>query len=136
MCWYLWEPRSKDYADEDDLSGEQGSCLSNILLLPLLPVALVGLLWVSLTPLIALFLYYLADIYKTTKETMQSGEMAYPFLANLGILVIGYLYWAVDIDFFPVRFVASVFVFNHTLLPYAAVLIYKLSSFCCARGAG
>ena len=119
----MLEPRSKDY-EYDDPGENPKASLSDILLFP---VAFVALFWISLTPFIALFLYYLSDVYKTTKNTIQTGEIAYPSLANLGIFVIGFLFWAVDIDFFPIRLTASVFVFNHTFLPYAAVLIYKFS---------
>jgi len=132
MGWYLWEPRSKDYEYEDEPGENPGLSRSDLLLIP---VALVGLFWISLTPFIALFLYYLSDVYQTTKETMQTGEMAYPFLANLGIPVIFWIFQA-DSELIPARLITSVFVFNHTFLPYAAVCIYRLRSFFGAHVAG
>lgn len=133
MCWYMWEPRSKGYEEEADPGASSGLGLSTILLLP---VALVVLFWVSFSPFLALFLYYLADVYKTTQKTLQTGEIAYPFLAKLGIVVMGYLLWVEDLAFFPGGLIASVLIFNHTFLPYAAVLIYKLRGFFRARAAG
>ena len=127
MFWYMLEPRSKNY-DYDDHSENHGLCLSDVLLLPLLPVVFVVMACISLMPVIAFFLYYLSDVYNTTKKTIQTGKTAYPFMANLGSFLIVFLLLAVDIDFFPFKLIASVFIFNHTILPYAAVFIYKLKS--------
>lgn len=132
MCWYILEPRSKIY-DCDDHSEDHGSCLSDILLLP---VAFVVMACISLTPVIALFIYYLSDVYTTTKKTIKTGEISYPLLAKAGIFVV--VFWLcvflyppadIEINLIPVTLIASMFVFNHTFLPYAEVFIYKLRRF-------
>ena len=138
MSWYMYEPRSKiDDYDEGNDENQSFWGLSDILMLPLI---VIGMFWIELFFVVTLFLYYLSDVYTTTKKTTKTGEIAYPFLAKVGIFVIiiwlcVFLYPPADIDInsIPVMLITSVFVFNHTFLPYAAVFIYKLRYFCGAK---
>lgn len=136
MWPYMYEPRSKIYDyDYDNEVEEQGSCLSDIWLIPMLPVMFVAMVFVSLAPMIAMFVYYLSDVYKTTKKTLETGEISYPFLAQVGVFVFLYLLGVFlhpasknGISLSPTRIIAIVFIFNHTFLPYSVLLINKFKS--------
>ena len=134
MSWYMYEPRSKiDDYDEGNDENQSFWGISDILMLPLM---VIGMFCLELFFVLGLFFYYLSDVYKTTKATIITGEISYPFLAQVGIFVFLYLLWAFlspssknEIPLSPATLIASVFVFNHTVLPYAALFLHKLKRF-------
>lgn len=134
MNLYMYEPRSKiDDYDENNDEHQSSWGLAYILLFPLM---VIGMFCFELFFVLGLFFYYLSDLHKTTKVTIKTGEISYPFLAQVGIFIMVVLLSVflcppsdMDNNHIPFKLIGSVFVFNHTILPYTAVLIYKLRCF-------
>ncbi len=82
---HFLEPRSdNDYGEcEDNGALSSPGCLAVLLF----PFAFVGILFISLRPVLALVVYFIADVGSTLKRTVQSGELAYPFLAQAGAVL-------------------------------------------------
>ncbi len=53
----------------------------------LLPVTFVVLFFIEIIPFLMLIAYFLADVYSTTKRTVQSGELSYPTLVRVGAVL-------------------------------------------------
>ena len=134
MSWYMYEPRSKiDDYDENDDDNQSLWGFSDILMFPLM---VIGMFCLELFFILGLFIYYLSDVYKTTKTTIKTGEISYPFLAQVGIFAIiiwlcVYLYPPadIDIDLIPSHANCQCVCLQPHFLPYAAVFIYKLRRF-------
>ena len=82
---FQYEPRSKNYYDEDDSDASQSSWDWNFILW--FPVIVLILFLIGLAPLLMWVGYFLNDVYSTLKKTIASGKLAYPFLAKAGVVV-------------------------------------------------
>ena len=78
--------RSDSDYGESECDGTEPSLpgCSDILLFP---VVFVGLLFLGILPLLALTAYFLADVYSTTKRTVENGQLSYPFLFRAGVVL-------------------------------------------------
>jgi hypothetical protein len=125
MSFFYLDPRSdNDYGDSD---GDAEESLSGCSFILWLPVAVVVIFVLSFIPVLLLAAYFFHDVYTTTKRTAQTGELAYPLPARLGVVLALILAVAFgDAYRQPISLslglvVALGFVVIFTVLPYAAL---------------
>lgn len=131
MSFYL-EPRSDNYdyeseTDEDGFSIEWSAIFW-------FPVVFVFACFIGLLPFLLLIFYFLADIYSTTKITIETGKVAYPSLAYIGVLLAIVLDIANDSHpenalVHPSPFLISAlgFILIFTILPCLALGLHSLT---------
>ena len=84
MSYFLLDTRSdNDYGESESDGVESSFGCSDILWLP---VAFVLVFLIGAVPFLALTAYFLYDVYTTTRRTMYTGELSYPFLAGVGAI--------------------------------------------------
>ena len=84
MSYFLLDPRSDNDYGESESDGVKSSFgCSDILWLP---VVFVLICLMGALPLLALTAYFLYDVYTTTRRTVQTGELSYPFLVSAGMI--------------------------------------------------
>jgi hypothetical protein len=131
MIFFNIDSRSDSNYGESGCDGvEPSTGWSDILWLPF---AFVLMFFIGILPFLALILYFLADIYSTTKTTIKTGKVAYPSLAYIGVLLAIILDIANDnhpknVFAHPSLFLvlALGFIFVFTILPCWAVGLHAL----------
>lgn len=125
-----YEPRSKGYDDESDGGTDQFTWTwSNILLLPFVPILL--FFFVYLIPFLPFFAYFLKDVYSTLKNTVNTGQLSHPFLANAGLWLAVILVIAnfnrpenTPIQFSFLLILAIGYIVIFTILPFLALCLH------------
>jgi hypothetical protein len=133
MSFYFLDPRSdNDYGESENDGVEYSFGWSDIFWLP---VAFVFACFIGVIPFLALTAYFLYDVYTTTRRTVQTGELSYPFLVSVGAIAALVLLTNVLLPVNkPVQLslglVAAIgFIVIFTLLPCLALALHALLKF-------
>jgi len=85
MCTYLFEPRSNNYYNEENVDGVESHWQwSDILWLP---VIIVILIFIGIAPFIFMVCYFFYQIYLAIKTKIKSTKPLHLFLVSMGILL-------------------------------------------------
>lgn len=128
MNWLL-EPRSNYSYDDDESTVDQPACGWKFILF--LPLAFIFIFLVSLSPFLALLVYFLRDVYSTLKRTISSGDLCYPFLMKVGVVLAILLaaHFIIHPTGPPIKLSVSLilgagFILIFTVLPVLALCVY------------
>ncbi len=141
MSYFLLDPRSdNDYGESEGDGMESPFGCFNILWPP---VVFVVICLMGVVPILALTAYFLHDVYTTTRRTIQSGKLSYPFLAEIGAIVAFTLLATTllpgnkPVQLSPGLVAAIGFIVIFTILPGLALALHtllKMRAFMKTRG--